>query len=237
MGHRSTAWRRLATVVVTAGLVVACSGGGGTASPGGSAAPTTGGASGAPPASGGSGGTGFQFEQLGGSVSVVGSWSGSEQDSFLAMVKPWEDGTGAKVNYTGSRDLSAQLTAGIASGTLPDLAGLPGPGLMKEWYGQGALKPLDFVDFNAYSSSTPAGFAELGQGDDGKLIGIFTKAAVKGLIFYNVKNWTDPAPATWDELTSAATGKVSGDEKVWCIGVESGAASGWPGTDWLEDII
>ena len=60
-------------------------------------------------------------------VTVVGSWGGSEQDSFLAMVKPWEDGTGAKVNYTGSRDLAAQLTTGIAGGNLPDVAGLPGP--------------------------------------------------------------------------------------------------------------
>src|SRR5215213_9969963 len=145
MGHRSTAWRRLATVVVTAGLVVACSGGGSTASPGGSAAPTTGGASGAPPASGGSGGTGFEFEQLGGSVSVVGSWSGAEQDSFLAMVAPWEEGTGASVEYTGSRDLNQFITTGIAGGNLPDIAGLPGPTSMRDFYDQGALKPLDFV--------------------------------------------------------------------------------------------
>ena len=181
---------------------------------------------------------GFQFEQLGGSVSVVGSWSGSEQDSFLAMVKPWEDGTGAKVNYTGSRDLAAQLTTGIASGNLPDLAGLPGPGLMKEWYDQGALKSLDFVDLNTYSSSTPAGFAALGQADDGKLIGIFTKAAVKGLIWYNTKNWTATTPpATWDDLNTQAKAALTADETIWCVGLESGGASGWPGTDWLEDIV
>ncbi|HEX5828491.1 MAG TPA: extracellular solute-binding protein [Candidatus Limnocylindrales bacterium] len=183
-------------------------------------------------------GSGFQFEQLGGEVSVVGSWSGSEQDSFLAMVKPWEDGTGAKVNYTGSRDLAAQLTTGIQAGNLPDLAGLPGPGLMKEWYDQGALKPLDFVDFAAYSSATPAGFADLGKAEDGQLIGIFTKAAVKGLIFYPTATFsTPPAPATWDELTQLADSTKQGDTATWCIGLESGAASGWPGTDWLEDIV
>jgi alpha-glucoside transport system substrate-binding protein len=236
MGRR----RRVAGLVgVVAIIAAACGGGGGSAAPsgaGGSASPAaTAGGSESP---GGSGTTGFQFEQLGGEVSVVGSWSGSEQDSFLAMVKPWEDGTGAKVNYTGSRDLQAQLTTGIASGNLPDLAGLPGPGLMKEWYDQGALKPLDFVDVATYSSSTPAGFADLGKAADGKLIGIFTKAAVKGLIFYNVKNWTSTTPpATWDELNSAATAALTGDEKIWCIGIESGGASGWPGTDWLEDII
>jgi len=204
----------------------------------GSPSGSTGTESGSPSGSAGASAGAFQFQQLGGSVSVVGSWSGAEQDSFLAMVKPWEDGTGAKVNYTGSRDLSAQLTAGIAAGNLPDLAGLPGPGLMKEWYDQGALKSLDFVDFNAYSSATPAGFADLGKASDGKLIGIFTKAAVKGLIYYSTKTFsTPPAPKSWDELNQLATSTATGDTKEWCIGLESGAASGWPGTDWLEDIV
>ena len=129
--------------------------------------------------------------EIGGTVSVVGSWSGAEQDSFIAMVAPWEEATGATVEYTGSRDLQTQLTTGIASGNLPDVAGIPGPGLMKEWYDQGALQPLDFVDFDSYSGATPAGFAELGQAEDGTLIGVFTKAAVKGLIYYNTANWTE----------------------------------------------
>ena len=175
--------------------------------------------------------------EIGGTVNVVGSWTGAEEDSFMAMIAPWEEETGATVEYTGSRDLQTQLTTGIASGNLPDVAGIPGPGLMKEWYDQGALQPLDFVDFDAYSGATPAGFAELGQSDDGELIGVFTKAAVKGLIYYNVANWTEEPPATWDDLVDVAGGAVTGDQQPWCVSLESGAASGWPGTDWLEDII
>jgi len=175
--------------------------------------------------------------ELGGTVSVLGSWSGAEQDSFLAMVKPWEEKTGTKVEYTGSRDLPAQITSGIASGNLPDVAGIPGPGAMADWYDQGALKSLDFVDFETYSSSTPSGFAELGQAEDGELVGVFTKAAVKGLIYYNTANWTGDAPATWDDLTSQAAALGTADTKTWCVGLESGAASGWPGTDWIEDIL
>ena len=176
-------------------------------------------------------------EQLGGTVSVIGQWSGAEQDSFLAMVAPWEEETGATVEYTGSRDLQTQLTTGIASGTLPDLAGLPGPGIMAEWYDQGALQPLDFVDLDAYTAATPAGFAELGTAEDGTLIGVFTKAAVKGLVFYNTATWPGDAPATWDELTATATSVAQGETETWCVGLESGATSGWPGTDWVEDIV
>jgi alpha-glucoside transport system substrate-binding protein len=172
--------------------------------------------------------------QIGGTVSVVGSWTGSEQESFEAMVAPFEESTGVDVQYTGSRDLAAQLTTGVQSGNLPDVAGLPGPGLMIEWYDQGALKPLDFVDLEAYRADTPEGFADLGVAEDGTLIGIFVKAAVKGLIWYNVANYDGERPATWADVEAMDPAPA---ESLWCIGFESGAASGWPGTDWIEDIV
>jgi alpha-glucoside transport system substrate-binding protein len=244
MANQTSRPGRLWVLLAVAAIVLAaCSSGGESAAPGGespggaSAPPAESAAPGGSPAGSPAAGGSFQCENIGGEVSVVGSWTGAEQDSFTAMVAPWEDCSGVKVNYTGSRDLAAQLTTGIASGTLPDVAGLPGPGLMKEWYDQGALKPLDFVDFDAYAAATPPGFADAGKGSDGKLLGIFTKAAVKGLIYYAKANWQGGEPATWDELNTTARGAVSGDEKEWCIGVESGAASGWPGTDWIEDIL
>ena len=153
------------------------------------------------------------------------------------MVAPWEECSGAKINYTGQRDLGTALTTGIAGGNLPDVAGLPGPGLMQTWYEEGALKPLDFVDFAAYEGATPAGFAASGKAPDGKLVGIFIKGAVKGLIWYNTATGHGGAPATWDELTATARAAATGDTKQWCIGVESGGDSGWPGTDWIEDIV
>ena len=243
MASQKSRMRRLSALFGMAALVAACSSGGQSAAPGGespaaSVAPPAGESpAGSAPAGSPAAGGSFACENVGGEVSVVGSWTGSEEDSFRAMIAPWEECSGATVQYTGSRDLAAQLTTGIASGSLPDVAGLPGPGLMKEWYDQGALKPLDFVDFDAYAAATPPGFADAGKASDGKLLGIFTKAAVKGLIYYAKANWQGGEPATWDELNTTARGAVSGDEKEWCIGVESGAASGWPGTDWIEDIL
>ena len=74
-------------------------------------------------------------------VTVIGTWAGDEQKAFLAMVKPWDDQTGNTVKYTGTRDINTVLTTGVASGVLPDLAGLPGPGKMAEFAKAGALKP------------------------------------------------------------------------------------------------
>jgi alpha-glucoside transport system substrate-binding protein len=205
MEQRKSSWRRVAAVVGAAAIAVAACGG------------TT--------SSGAAGGN---------SVTVVGTWGGSEQESFLAMVKPWEDKTGNKIKYTGSRGLGAYLTTAVQSGTLPDLAGLPGPGEMAEFAKGGSLKPLDDVlDVATYKAETSPAFVSLGT-VDGKIIGVFIKSALKGLIWYNPKNFTGKPPTTWDAVMSTPKGSAS---NLWCVGLEGGADSGWPGTDWVEDFV
>jgi alpha-glucoside transport system substrate-binding protein len=150
------------------------------------------------------------------------------------MVAPFEAATGIDVQYTGTRDINTVLSTGVASGILPDVAGLPGPGQMTEWAKAGALKPLDDVlDVATYTAETAPALVELGT-VDGKISGVFIKAAVKGLIWYNPQVYTGGEPATWDALQATSPAPA---DKLWCIGLESGAASGWPGTDWIEDIV
>lgn len=156
------------------------------------------------------------------------------------MVKPFEEETGVKVEYTGTRDLNAVLTTGVQAGILPDLAGLPGPGQMAEFAKAGALVDLGTVlDVKTYTSQTSPAFVSLGT-VDGKLVGVFIKSAVKGLIWYNPKVYTSGPATSWDDLQAkgkAAAAAIGGDARAWCVGLESGAASGWPGTDWIEDIV
>ena len=228
--------RRLVAGLVASVLIVgACSSGGtATTSPETSAAAPSSGASAgesAAPASGG---------QLGGTVSVIGTWTGSEQDSFMAMVAPWEAQTGAKVQYTGTRDINAVLSTGVQSGLLPDLAGLPGPGQMAEYYASGALKSLDdTLDVNTYKSQTSPGLVSLGT-IDGKITGIFIKADIKGLFWYNKDVYKAGDPTSYDDLLAKGkqtAASIGGDAKTFCIGLESGAATGWPATDWIEGFV
>jgi alpha-glucoside transport system substrate-binding protein len=168
------------------------------------------------------------------SVTVVGSWGGSEQASFLAMVAPWEAKTGNKVKYTGSRGLGAYLTTAVASGTLPDLAGLPGPGEMAQFAAGGSLKPLDTVlDLATYKADTVPALVDLGT-VDGKIVAVFIKSSVKGFIWYNKSVFTGTAPTTWDAVMATSPAPA---QALWCVGLESGADSGWPGTDWVEDFV
>src|SRR5258706_10325810 len=173
------------------------------------------------------------------SVTVIGTWGGDEQKAFQAMVKPWEDQTGATVKYTGTRDINTVLTAGVASGVLPDLAGLPGPGQMAEYAKAGALVSLDDVlDLQTYQSETSSALVDLGK-TDGKVYGVFIKAAIKGLLWYNPKlhDYSANPPKTWTDLVSQAAANKGAAKAVWCLGIESGAAPDWPATDWIQDLV
>ncbi|MBA3688289.1 MAG: extracellular solute-binding protein [Chloroflexi bacterium] len=172
-------------------------------------------------------------------VTVIGTWTDAEQDAFLAMVKPWETDTGNKVKYQGTRSINDILAAGIPTGVLPDLAGLPGPGQMAEYAKAGALQPLDEVlDIGTYTDETSPALVDLGK-SDGKTYGIFIKAALKGLIYYNTAShdYSASPPATWDELISQGQANMGDADSLWCVGIESGDASGWPATDWIENIL
>src|SRR5512142_827359 len=167
----------LAGLAAVALVVAAC--GGGT-----SPAASAGGESMAP---GGSPAASSGADLSGQTVTVIGSWTGTEQDAFLQMVKPWEDQTGAKVSYTGTRDLNTILATGVQSGVLPDLAGIPGPGPMADYVQAGALKDLSqSLDVATYQSETAKPLVDLGT-VNGTLVGVFIKTAVKGLIWYNPK--------------------------------------------------
>jgi alpha-glucoside transport system substrate-binding protein len=231
---RISSLRTAVAVVAIGAILTACTTPTGTSGPGGSAG--TGGGSTAP---GGSPGGGGGEDITGQEVTVIGTWGGDEETAFREMVAPWEQQTGATVKYTGTRDLNIILSNGIQSGVLPDLAGLPGPGQMAEYAAAGALIDLtDVLDVETYREETAPALVELGT-VDGEIVGVFIKSAVKGLIWYNpaVNDFSTDPPATWDELQQAITANADKADSAWCVGIEAAAASGWPGTDWIEDIV
>jgi len=224
----------IAVLVATIAIVAAaCSPSTSSSSPAASAPGASAPAGGSAAPSGAGGG-----DLTGQSVTVIGTWGGDEEKAFKQMIAPWEAQTGAKVNYTGTRDLNTVLTTGVASGVLPDLAGLPGPGQMAQW-ADSLIDLGGVLDVPTYTSETAPALVELGK-VNGKQVGVFIKTAVKGLIWFDPKTLADigaSPPATWDALQTTITSNKSKAEAPWCLGVESGAASGWPGTDWIEDLV
>jgi len=178
--------------------------------------------------------------RIGGVVSVLGVWGGDEARSFDAAVAPFTEETGTQVAFEGTRDLPVVLPIRVAAGNPPDLAILPNPGQMVEFAKTGDLVAIDaFMDMEQLGSDYAQSWLDLGS-YGGTLYGVFYKAAIKSLVWYSpaafeAKGYT--VPTTWDELTALSDQIVAEGSVPWCLGIESGAASGWPATDWVEDIM
>jgi alpha-glucoside transport system substrate-binding protein len=169
-------------------------------------------------------------------VRVLGSWEESELETMKRVVAPFEERTGVRVRFTTTRDLKAELEASMAAGDPPDIAGLPGPGFMTQLAKAGRLVDLGTViDPGFYKRHTAPAFVSLGT-VDGRLVGVFLKATVKGLLWYNPDVYRAGPFAAWVGVQHAAMTAVEG-VRPWCNGLASDASSGWPGTDWIEDFL
>ncbi len=79
------------------------------------------------------------------------------------------------------------------------------------------------------------------QGPNGPITaGIWARYNGKELVWYPKAEFDEAGykvPTTWDEMM-ALTDQIANDgDTPWCIGIESGAATGWPMTDWIEDVM
>src|SRR5260370_7107354 len=120
-----------------------------------------------------------------GSIKILAAWSGQEQASFFAVLKPWEDKTGIKVNYEYSRDLDALLTTRVGAGNPPDLAAAPSPTTLTNFAKHGKFIALDDkIDVASLKSNYSQSWIDLGT-INGKLDETFSWVAVTGLICFH----------------------------------------------------
>ncbi|MGD8149872.1 ABC transporter substrate-binding protein [Ornithinimicrobium sp. Y1694] len=177
------------------------------------------------------------------SVSVYTSIISPEDEPHIESFKPFEECTGATVNYEGSREFEAQLLVRLESGNAPDIAYVPQPGLI-------ARIAQDFPD-KIYEVGEDAAsnideyyapeWKEYGS-VDGTLYGAPLGANAKSFVWYSPSAFDEGGyeiPETWDELMALSDQIASDhpDTQPWCAGIESGGATGWPATDWVEDMV
>lgn len=175
-----------------------------------------------------------------GTVTMMGVWGGQELEAFQEVMAAFEAKTGIKVQFEGTRDLPTLLQTRIAAGNPPDVAAIPGPGAMKEYVEQGALINLNNVlDMAAINEDVNQAWIELGSYKGG-LYALMFSADIKSLVWYRPDEFAAKGyeiPTTWGEMEALMDKMVANGDTPWAIGLESGAASGWPATDWIEDIM
>jgi alpha-glucoside transport system substrate-binding protein len=170
-----------------------------------------------------------------GHITMVGIWTAQEQKSFQAIIDAFQKkNPGVKVSYTsGGNNTPTILATAIAGGKPPDIAAVGQPALMRQFAKQGHLKPITFAKGTITTNYGPGGIA-LGS-VNGKLYGLFFKAANKSTVWYNVKAFKNAGvtpPATWPKLLSAAKTLKASGIPAYAIG----GSEGWTLTDLFENI-
>ncbi|WP_420005689.1 ABC transporter substrate-binding protein [Arenibacterium sp. LLYu02] len=179
-------------------------------------------------------------------VTVFGPWLGPDQELVENVLAYFAAATGADVRYAGSDSFEQQIVVDAEAGSAPNIAVFPQPGLVADMAKRGFITPLSEETANWVRDNYAAGqsWVDLGTfpGADGTdaLFGLFFKADLKSLVWYNPENFEDlgyEVPQTMEEL-KALTEKMAADGNTpWCIGLGSGGATGWPATDWVEDLM
>lgn len=173
-------------------------------------------------------------------VTILGVVVGEQQEKLEAALQPFEEETGIDVIYEGTDSFATLLPVRVESGDAPDIAMFPQPGLMASFAEAGQMVAVtEFMDEATLSEAYPETWLSLGTFDD-SIYGIWYRASVKSLVWYNPKAFEAQGftvPTTWDEMLTLSDQIVDAGTMPWCVGLESGEATGWPGTDWIEDIM
>jgi alpha-glucoside transport system substrate-binding protein len=172
-------------------------------------------------------------------VTMFASIISPESDSLQKSWSEFSECTGITISYEGANDFESQLPVRVTGGNAPDLAIIPQPGLLQQMVKSGKVaKPADqtVANVDKYWNKSWKAYGTV----NGTFYAAPMSANMKSLVWYSPKAFTAAGvkvPTTWTEMmaisdTIAATGK-----KPWCGGIGSGTATGWPATDWLEQVV
>ncbi len=186
------------------------------------------------------GGSGDEGSGEGQTVQIAGGITGGEADALNEAFAQFTEDTGITVEYTGDKSFEGNIVTKVAGGSAPDIAIVPQPGLLKTLIETGEVQPAsDAVSANVdeYWSEDWKSYGSL----DDTFYAAPMLANVKGYVWYSPSSfaeWGVEVPTTWDELmTLTQTIQQTTGAAPWCAGFSSDAASGWPGTDWIEDLV
>lgn len=171
--------------------------------------------------------------QPGDEISMLYQWAGTEEEALNQVLQPLLDACGIVLRPESTRD-QALLDTRVQAGTPPDVAFWQVAQLVQY---QDQLQELDALGANPDSYSE---FFLEPVTVDGRWLGLPIKADVKSIIWYSPANFEAlgyEVPTTWEELDALVEQMVADGQVPWSMGFESGDATGWTGTDFIQDLM
>ncbi len=187
-----------------------------------------------------------EHDYSGETLTIGGPWTGADGEMVQNVLAYFAEATGADVQYSGSDSFEQDIVIGAQADSAPNIAVFPQPGLAADMAERGFLAPLgeDTADWVRANYAAGDSWVELGtyanpDGDE-ELFGFFYKIDVKSLVWYSPEQFDEMGyeiPDTMEQLKALTQQIVDDGGTPWCIGIGSEAATGWPATDWVEDLM
>ncbi|WNB85612.1 ABC transporter substrate-binding protein [Cellulomonas sp. ATA003] len=176
-----------------------------------------------------------------GVVTILGAFGGQEAEAFEASLTEFAESSGIDVQYTSDQDFTNTIRQRTGAGQAPDIAIFPQPGGLLEQAEDGYVQPIDtYLDFDALEDTLVPGFLEAGR-LNGRVYGAPMRMAVKSLVWYNQATYAaqgyDTEPGDLGELAAITDQIRQSGTAPWCMGWNSDQATGWVGTDWIEEYM
>lgn len=177
----------------------------------------------------------------GAEVTITGpERSEEEAGSIQQVLGAFGEANNIEITYTGDADWEANINTQVEGGSPPNISIFPQPGKLADFAREGYLVPLNddvVASVETYWSEGAASYGNV----DGTQIGVPVKSDLKSLVWYQPAKFEAAGyevPETWDEFNALVDQMAAdGERKPLCVGIESGQATGWPFTDWVEDVV
>jgi len=170
-------------------------------------------------------------------IELFGPYRGEDAKNFAATLVPFEEKTGYNVLYIGTGAFSKDIQARVDVADYPDVALFPQPSLIRKFAHDGLLVPLD----EPLVSPRMSGTDDIRSGTVGDTrYAVWFRAVVKSLVWYPPDVFAErgySVPESWDALMTLTNRMRADGTSPWCLTMASFGATGWVGTDWIEDII
>ncbi|GAA2643212.1 ABC transporter substrate-binding protein [Streptomyces vastus] len=148
-------------------------------------------------------------------VTILGTWTGTQGDQFEKLLKTF----GIPYEYQGTAAQREVLLSEVQAGEPPDIVIMPGVGELAEYAHRNRLKELSGLDIYKKSEYGPPWQPSDGAGS---VYWVPLRADLKSIVWHRKDTELPKSPPS---LAS------------WCIGMGDDGPSGWPGSDWIEDLV
>jgi alpha-glucoside transport system substrate-binding protein len=183
-------------------------------------------------------------EFTGTTVTVDGTQTDPDDQKMKCGWKAFEEATGITVNYIGNKEFEARLSIAVDAGQAPDIADFPQPGALANYVQAGKIIDIStFIPEDYLKATYPQLWLDMAtmEGPNGPIAaGVWNRGFMKSLVWYPKDDFDASGyqvPETWDDLLALSDQIVADGGTPWCVGIESQAATGWPATDWVEDVM